>query len=460
MSTTVPIAPNATRAPLLDAAAGDELRALLAPVTLETFVRDYWARRLLFVKGFPEKYTGFFSREMFIRALAQPGPASPDFLRASFDKAGGARATSPPRDATELATSAFNATPEQAVPLFKAGATLCANQMEVRVPALAAFVGAVKRQLGYPGRVSFNAYLSPPRTGFNWHWDGRIASTLQIEGTKRWRFSNSSPVSWPRGNGALRADGSGYYVDGRPSAPWEEFPRFDEQDTTEVLLEPGDLLVLPAGVWHDACGGDGGSLALNLSFTPVSFTVLVRELLDRLLSSDAGWRGSAPVLPLPGGPPGEVDLSGLAAIKAQLTRAADALRSMAADDVEMVALWSSFVQATGLPPRDNRAPDAAPVAPGDRLRIRADRDVYARLADGGTRLCVFVGTGGRVDATGSELRLIQRILANETFVAGDCVAWMRSDASTPFTWDHASPTLTELLRQGVLERLVPIETTA
>src|SRR5208282_3237135 len=109
----------------------------------------------------------------------------------------------------EWASVAFRASLEQAVPLFNAGATLCVTQMETRVPRLAPFLAAIKRQLGYPGKVSFNAYLSPPEAGFNWHFDGRIASTLQIEGSKRWRFSNRTAVPWPHSNGALRADGTG-----------------------------------------------------------------------------------------------------------------------------------------------------------------------------------------------------------------------------------------------------------
>jgi hypothetical protein len=79
---------------------------------------------------------------------------------------------------------------------------------------------------------------------------------------------------------------------------WERLAPFDEQDTTEVVLEPGDLLILPAGIWHEACGGEGGSLALYLSFAPISYTLLVRNLLDSLLTPEPGWRSPAPVLPI------------------------------------------------------------------------------------------------------------------------------------------------------------------
>lgn len=439
---------NPRQVPLVESA-GDELRALLSPVSSETFVREYWARKPLFVKGFRDKYRGIFDRDAFIRAVAQPGPVAQDFLRASFDK------KDRPRKATSVDASsiAFNAAPEQAVALFKAGATLCATQMEARVPTLGPLAAAVKRQLGYPGRVTFNAYLSPPGAGFNWHFDGRISSTLQIEGTKRWRFSKKPAVAWPRGNGALRADGSGAYVDGRPVAPWEQIAPLDPEDVDEALLEPGDLLILPAGAWHDACGGDEGSLALNLSFTPVSYTTLLRELIDRLLSADPDWRGPWPLLPAVGRPAGEVDRPGLEAVSHQLQRAAEALRSLAADDMAMVEIWASFVQATGAAPVTARAPDTSAVEKHDRLRVRADGAVYARLADGGKTLCVFFGAAGRVVATGTSIPFLQRMLSIGSFIASDGSTW--SDPDAPTSWNELGATLTHLLREGLLERVPP-----
>jgi ribosomal protein L16 Arg81 hydroxylase len=438
------MASNPTPVPLVESC-GDELRALLSPVTPETFVHAYWGRKALFVKGFPDKYRGMFDRDAFIHALAQGGPAAPDFLRASFDKKEGGTSG-------QVASVAFNASPDQAVPLFRAGATLCATQMEARVPTLAPFVAAIKRQLGYPGRATFNAYLSPPGAGFNWHFDGRVASTMQIEGTKRWRFSNGTAVAWPRGNGAVRADGSGTYVDGKGvSGAWEQIAPLDLNETTEVLLEPGDLLVLPAGAWHEACGGEGGSLALNLSFTPVSYTLLVRELLDRALGTDPGWRGPSPLLARADGVPGEVDPRGLAAIAAQLARAARSLATLAADDTAMVEIWTSFVHATGLGHRGVLAPQAAPVEKHERLRVRADGDVTARLADGGAKLCLFVGTSGRLDLTGNERVLVQRMLAARSFSVAECEAW----DGVARSWDQLAPILTQLVRAGLLERVTP-----
>jgi Cupin superfamily protein len=442
---------DASRRPILDAP-GDELRALLAPITPDAFVRDYWGKKPLYVKGYPDKYKGLFDGETFIRALSIQSPTQEDFLRASFDKKTDSKAMPSPQP-DEWASNAFRASIEQAVPLFKAGATLCATQIESRVPALVPFVAAIKRQLGYPGKVCFNAYLSPPRTGFNWHFDARIASTLQIEGTKRWRFSNRPAVGWPPYNGAVRPDGTGQYTDPKgPIDSWAQIAPFDEKDTGEVLLEPGDLLILPAGVWHDACGGDTGSLALNLSFTPVSFTPMVRDLLDAMLVASPGWRAPSPVLPLKGGAPGEMDPEGVAAIAAQLAAAGDALRALAGDSASVVRLWGAFVQNPnpGFPAPPLPLVRANTVTRKDRLRVRADRNVFAMLADGGSRLCVTVGTGRGVEVTGEAVRFVQRLLSERQFVAEDCLRWSDPGAP-PFVWADLEALLTKLKQDGLIE---------
>jgi hypothetical protein len=433
--------------------AGNELRALLGPIAPETFVREYWAKQPLFVKGYPEKYAGLFDAEAFSRALAMPGPAPVDFLRASFDRKTEAGTSALAGAPGEMRSRAFRATPDQAVPLFDAGATLCVSQMETRVPALAPFAAAIKRQLGYPGKVSFNAYLSPPGSGYNWHFDSRIASTLQIEGTKVWRFSHRPAIAWPRANGSLRGDGTAVYADpGVVAQDWEKLDAFDPADTTDVLLEPGDLLVLPAGVWHEACGGTGGSLALNLSFTPVSYTVLVRMLLDTLLTPGAGWRGPAPVLPDP--TTGEADPAAIAAIGAELARAADALRSLSGDSAAVVALWAALVQNPnpGFPAPPTPAAAAEPVQPGQRLRFRADGNVYAMLADGGACLKMVVGTSREVELTGVAVRFVQQLLATREFTATDCLHW--NDGDAPFDWSDVQTMLTNLKREGLIEDVV------
>jgi hypothetical protein len=121
-------------------------------VTPETFVHEYWARKPLFVKGFADKCRGLFDGEAFSWALVVPGPPGEDLLRASFDaKTHSGTSAVPPTD--QCSSSVFCATVEQAVPLFKTGATLCLSQVETRVPKLAPVLAAIKRQLSYHGKA-------------------------------------------------------------------------------------------------------------------------------------------------------------------------------------------------------------------------------------------------------------------------------------------------------------------
>jgi hypothetical protein len=437
----------ASRKPLLAAEPGDELRTLLDPITPEAFVGEYWAKRPLFVKGFRAKYHGFFDGEAFSRALATPHP-NPDFLRASFDRKTDEGTSAGPRDPGDLRSTAFRATVEQAVPLFDAGATLCVSQIESRVPSLAPFLAAVKRQLGFPGKVAFNAYLSPAHSGYNWHFDSRIASTLQIEGTKTWRFSKHVALPWPRGNGSLDSDGLPRYAEpGVAIAPWERLAPFDETDVDEVTLEPGDLLVLPAGLWHEACGGTSGSLALNLSFSPVSYTHLVRKLLDDALLPNGSWRSTVPALP--GSEPGSVDPAAIAAIAAELRRAADYLGSLAGDSAAVVKLWQAFVQnpnpTVPVAPA-SPAPAVATVGPNERLRVAPD--VHAMAADGGTLLCLAIGSARSLEVAGAAAAFVRRMLREREFVAGACMTW--SDDGGAFAWDDVASLLTSFKREGAL----------
>jgi hypothetical protein len=438
------MAANAKQVRLVDAP-GDELTTLLAPVTPQTFVDEYWGKKPLHVKGFREKFQGFFDHRAFVEATTAPGRA-PLELRASFDKKTPAAQRSATGEPMAL-TQAFRIAPELALPLFEAGATLCFTDIEQRVRRLAYFAAAIKRQLDYPGKVGFNAYLSGAGAGLNWHFDGRIASTLQIEGSKTWRFANRG-IDWPRGNGLMLADGTARYAETFPRHDWERLAPLDKKAVKEVVLEPGDLLILPAGTWHDASGGTAGSLALNLSFTPVSLTPILGDLLDSLLVKDPGWRSPSPLLPRPGSSPGEADPRALEAIGKQVERAAEALRAMAADSAALVAIWSLYVQNAS-PPIDPPAPLATPIAPTDRFRVRADGNVYPRLEENGTKISVAVGARARTEASGDAMRFIVRALTARQFTASECLDW---GGEAKLTWADVEQTLVRLVSDGVLER--------
>ena len=144
--------------------------------------------------------------------------------------------------------------------------------------------------------MSVKAYASPDGCGFNTHFDKGIATTLQIEGRKRWRYSTAPAVCCPTDNALVTPGGGVRYVGRTASslASWERVEDVDQSSFEEVTLEPGDVLCLPAGTWHNA-KAIGRSLALNLSFQPLDFHGFLSFALGGLLKERAEWRRGLPL---------------------------------------------------------------------------------------------------------------------------------------------------------------------
>lgn len=233
------------------------LAALLSPVRVDVFLREYFCKRPLLVRGQPGKFDAIMEPDDFIHGLDRV----PE-IRCVF---GGLRqAVISPADIREM---------------FEAGATICVTGIDCAHRRLRSAARRIEMELGYAGRVDFRAYLSPPGSGFDIHYDARVATTLQLDGTKTWWYSDE-PYS---------------------PFPTENSPRHDmaairhavsKTRLHKVTLRPGDLLCLPPGVWHKAKAGTGGSLALNLAFNHTGATVLdvVLQELRASLSARTGCR--------------------------------------------------------------------------------------------------------------------------------------------------------------------------
>jgi ribosomal protein L16 Arg81 hydroxylase len=170
--------------------------------------------------------------------------------------------------------------------MYEAGATVCVTRIDAGDERLRRLGAAVKSQLSYAGHVDFRAYLSPDGRGFPTHFDARVATTLQIAGRKRWRFSEETALLFPVNNSG-----------GLPKLHWEHFEPPDEAAFREVVLEPGDLLCLPAGTWH-AAQAIGHSFALNLVFgqTSAPFLAILMDALGERLRADPSWRRPPPAV--------------------------------------------------------------------------------------------------------------------------------------------------------------------
>jgi len=180
----------------------------------------------------------------------------------------------------------FDAHHNQVSELLSAGATICITNIHMADPFLAKWAQAIRTQLNFTGTVGVNCYISPDGAGLPMHYDKRVATTIQIAGKKRWRYSVKAAKPWPNDNQIYQegvTESSGKDVGILPN----------DMECKEVELNPGDMLCLPAGGWHSA-QGIGVSLALNLYFSPRNFLDQLIPLLHEFASSNEDWRGGPP----------------------------------------------------------------------------------------------------------------------------------------------------------------------
>ncbi len=310
---------------------------LLWPVMPEQFLADHWARRPLHIPGRADKFTKLLDHRAFVRCAARA-----DALQAYIandDRTGHA--------------AIVEIQPRQIKAMYVGGFTICAKGLEKGSPALAALGRRMKAALHYTGPVDFRGYLSRHGSGAPLHFDARHATTLQIEGTKTWRFTSAPSVQFPPRNAVVEGRSVEYAaVDSLPRVrdlslePALEPPPPDSE-LSEVTLRPGDLLYLPPGTWHSA-QAVGHSLAVNMAFnyTKAGTAIeLLADILYSLLYADPEWRSPPPVF-IGEAPDARMPDCVRRFLDERLDDARRALLGLRASDPRVEAVWRRRVDAS------------------------------------------------------------------------------------------------------------------
>ncbi|AOJ85223.1 hypothetical protein WS87_00220 (plasmid) [Burkholderia sp. MSMB0856] len=283
------------------------LAKILDPISIDAFLHDSFGKCPLLIRGQPGKFDFLMKPSRMIFGLDKVTE-----IRCVFG--GLKQATIDPADIREM---------------YEAGATICVTDMQLAHRSLRTAARNVRREIGFAGRVDFRAYLSPPLSGFDFHYDARIATTLQLDGEKTWWYATSPHTLFPTENSA-RSDMAAVH---RAVA---------RQTIRKVTLYPGDLLCLPPGVWHKARAGAGGSLALNMAFNHSGATV-GDVLVDALKASLAGMPDA--MRPFVTG----ANRAGAAQLETHVATCLAALRDTLAslDDKRIVSRLASVVEQAG-----------------------------------------------------------------------------------------------------------------
>lgn len=259
---------------------GRELQDLLNPMSCEEFTNSYFSRLSLNLKGNATKFDHIFSWKRLREALARG--------QRIIDKRYNITASFTSGEEHGSTRRMFEAQHNQVSELLNAGATICITNIHMADPHLARWAQSIRAQLNFGGAVGVNCYISPDGSGLPMHYDKRVATTLQISGKKRWRFSTEAAKPWPNTNEV--------YQQGHTQPVGSDIGKLPpNMEFREVELNPGDLLCLPAGAWHSA-RGVGTSLALNLYFSPRNFLEQLAPLLQEFAASNDNWRSGPPAV--------------------------------------------------------------------------------------------------------------------------------------------------------------------
>ena len=251
------------------------LAELIGEHDVHDFMNQYWERQPLHVrrsagKGLADILTladmnWLFSSSVF-RAdeikVAKGGAIVPS---ASY--------TSEPGEAVMLRAAANYVNTAAMLNYFQQGATLVLSQLNQKWPPLQRLKEGLQRSLS--ANVVTNVFLSNSDSqGFSVHYDSHDVFVIQLEGQKTWSLYDS-PLPLPTKSQPF----------GRTGVTAGALSR-------TVTLEPGDVLYVPRGLFHEARTSDALSLHVTLGVHPYLWVDYVSDIVQAVGSSNVDWRRS------------------------------------------------------------------------------------------------------------------------------------------------------------------------
>ena len=400
-----------------------ELRRLLAPVTPREFLKRYWGRKPLYIPGKPDKFAELaFDLPALTKAVDHRVPQG--YLEVRFVGADNRLTKGPIR-------------PEDYRP--SDGITLQAFRICDRLDRLASFCAGIKIGMSLPGTVTMTGYAVPAGLGFQTHFDCQPNFILQIEGTKRWRFSDRPEVAWPPFN-VTHAGRAEELTDQYPYLPVHYPP--DERKFVDLVLSPGDVLFLPAGTWHQTQSIDL-SLSLTMTCIPRTTADVVEDTLRTSLSRSESWRSNVPPVLAEDVRPGRLPPPVERYFEARLAELRTLVRSLRAEDLYASWLRGTATFESPLGPRAGEGPPS--VAADDVLTVA--RDIPLRfVTNPDTRAISLYRLDQRVDLAEAARPLVEALAKTSSFPARRACTWLGEG----YAWADVAPLLQELVRTGIL----------
>jgi len=262
------------------------LAELLDPITPEAFRADYLHKRPLHVRAKPEKFASTLTWADLNRMLTMD-VWTQQTLQLNMDTNRVPPAAYCVNGANRDHQPTMRPDPGKVKEIMARGATLLLNEVETLAPGILSLVNTIQRELG--SKSSVNLYYSHrEHKGFDSHCDRHDVFAVQIFGTKRWNIYQGQ-LDRPIEHAMFQ------------NVPQVDYDRLKGEVAEVVDMNPGDLLYLPRGKFHDAL--TTGNLSVHLAVSsnePLGLDWLTQ--LWTLAVRDPEFRSA---LPLPEGPVGE-----------------------------------------------------------------------------------------------------------------------------------------------------------
>ncbi len=245
---------------------------LLAPMTEEEFFRDYHGKKPLHIKGGATKFKGACNWEAVSTLVSQNGIWSAASLELALEgkKLDPAAYCRPGLDRDNRTNQLVDL--EAVRHYLQRGASLVLNDVTSLTPGIA----DIARTLGdnFGANVQTNLYCSwQSWQGFSTHFDLHDVWAVHLEGRKEWNIYSkhfTNPIPHPR----FRGLGSDFHKAHHGPV------------TAKVMLEPGDLLYIPRGWYHDALAQSEATMHLSFGVTPVIGLDVISQLFESAIEHD------------------------------------------------------------------------------------------------------------------------------------------------------------------------------
>lgn len=244
---------------------------LIAPVSTEEFLRDWYGKRPLHVLAGDSDFCRLIDwnklndllrlpshwSEANIKLIFKGAPVSGDLYLDNVETLGGV---------------VRRANPAKVDVFLQMGATLLGGAVHEISPEVLALAASLSEQ--FAGRAEANLYCSfKGIQALASHFDVHEVFAVQCEGEKVWNLYENranAPIE------ALRAENAQELIDASKG-----------RVAMQVRMRPGDVLYIPRGFCHDALASSGASLHVTFSVTPLDGRALCRMLEEEAILDSA-----------------------------------------------------------------------------------------------------------------------------------------------------------------------------